>query len=273
MTELDRAHAAMIAGDDAAALRFYQVLADTPLLVLLDSAADGDRIVPRLFDLPEGPVLLAFDSEERLAMSGLGQGGLGQGGGQGGAPLPYAELPGRSLARHLQGTSLSLGLNLGTGAASETLLPPEALVWLVAMLDAAPETLLARPARFLPPQDLPQPLLAAVEQALAGAAGLVPAALLAEAVQGDGRRGPILALIDVPPGAEAALAQAMAEAAAFSGLGAGALDVTFLRSADPAAARLARVARAVHIARPPPPPPPSTPAAPGMDKDRPPILR
>ena len=62
-TPLDHAHAAMQAGAEAEALAFYRLLADATLFLLLEREAEGERIAPRVFDLAEGPVLLAFDAE------------------------------------------------------------------------------------------------------------------------------------------------------------------------------------------------------------------
>lgn len=258
MQDLDQAYAAMQAGDEAAGLRFYRLLADATLFLLLEREAEGSRVDPRVFDLPDGPVLLAFDSEERLAVMGDG-------------PLPYAALPGRLIAQQMLGQGLSLGLNFGTGAASEVLLPPEALRWLCEMLEAEPVEVEATPAQFYAPQGLPDALSDALTFTLGGAAGLARAALLAGVRYSDGRLGHMLAVIDALPAAEAALARALGEALVFSGLEAGELDVTFLASGDAVVAELARVAvvfevpeRIVEAAVERP--------APGMD-GKPPILR
>lgn len=264
MTELDHAYQAMTGGDDAAGLRFYRSLADATLFLLLEREAEGDQVAPRVFDLADGPVILAYDSEERLAVMGD-------------APLPYAALPGRVVAQLLAGQSqtgqaVSLGLNFGSGAASETLLPPEAMVWLAEMLEAVPDAVEATPQQFYAPQGLPVALTSALEAAVQAAAGLASAALLAGVRYADGSRGHMLAVINAHPAAEAALARAVAEALAFSGLDAGELDVTFLEGDAAPVASLARVAvvfevpeRAVveTLERP----------APGMDPGKPPLLR
>lgn len=260
MHDLDKACAAMANGDEAATLRFYQVLADATLFILLQREPEGERIDPRIFDLPDGPVMLVFDSEERLAAWGQGQ-------------QIYAALPGRVIAQHLAGTGVSLGLNFGSAAPSETLLPPEAMRWLVDMLQATPTQVQAQPQHFFAPQGLPEILNDALTFTLSGAQGLAAAALLAGVRYADGRFGHMLALIDAHPSAQEPLAIAIAEALSFSGLQAAKLDVTFLDSTDPAIAALAAVARVFEI--PMPQSPAATPArsAPGTDPDRPPILR
>ena len=104
-----------------------------------------DSINPKVFDLEDGPVVLAYDSDDRLAVMGTG-------------PLPYAALPGRIIAQHLAGQGVALGLNFGSGAPSEVMLPPEAMRWLAEMLDSQPVQLEAQPEAFFAPQGLPAAL-------------------------------------------------------------------------------------------------------------------
>ncbi len=267
MTPLDLAHAAMTADpDDAdAALRFYRLLADTPLLLLLEREPEGFRIDPKVFDLEAGPVLLAFDSAERMAAMGQG-------------PSAYAELPGRVIAGQLAGKGVSLGLNFGSDAASETLLPPEALDWLAGMVDIpAPEAIEARPESFFTPRDLPVGLHQALAFTFDAAPGLARAAYLTGVRYDDGRVGHMLAILDAHPAAQDPLARAVTEAMGFSGLDAGEIDVTFIDSADQAARAVVR--SGILFEFPPAPEPEPQPdhpiprAAPGSDPDRPPKLR
>ena len=84
VTLLDAAHAAVSADpeNEALRLRFFERLADGELVLLLEREAVGDSFEPRIFDLEDGPVVLVFDREERLASF---TGGI----------APYAALPGR----------------------------------------------------------------------------------------------------------------------------------------------------------------------------------
>jgi hypothetical protein len=259
MTALDAAFAGFSAGGEAEALRFYQLFADTPLCLLLAAEAEGEAIAPQVFDLSDGPVVLVFDSEERLAGFQTG-------------PVPYATLPGRVIAQGLVGQGVSLGLNLGTGAASETLLPPEALEHLLSLLDVAPQETAARPVGFAAP-DLPAALSGALQQALRAASGLAGGAVLAAVRYDSGARGHMLAIVGADPAAEPALARAVAEALAFAGLEAAALDVTFLAPEDPALAAMAAHGTAFAIKAPELAAPAPMPAAPGTDPSRPPRLR
>jgi hypothetical protein len=253
MTDLDAAHAAMAAApdDDAARLRYYARLADAELFLLLAAEAEGGRIAPRVFPLEDGPVVLAFDSEERLAAFAAG-------------PAPYAALAGRTIAAQLAGQGIGLGVNLGEDTAM--LLPAEAMGWLAALLDRAPQTVAARPRAVHPPGALPGVLMAALDAKLARAGGLATGAVLAGVEYEDGRRGHLLAFIGAAPGAEEALARAAGEALTFSGLDAGEMDVAFLDPADPVAAAMGRAGIAIELPAPPPQPgAPADPPPPGMD--------
>lgn len=262
VTPLDTAHAAMQAApeDDAARLRFFERLADSELYLLLTEEARDENLSPETFDLEEGPVVLAFDREERLAQFAETR------------AAPYAALSGRVLARMLAGQGVGLGLNLGV-APSSILLPAAALGWLTETLGRAdPAETRARIAELAPPRGLPAPLLDALDARLASAAGLAQMAYLAAVTYGDGGRGHLLAFIGAEDRARPALARAAAEALTFSGIEAGAMDVGFFAADEPITARLA--AAALRIDLPPPQPPRrAAPKAPGSDPDRPPILK
>ena len=144
--------------------------------------------------------------------------------------------------------------------------------WLVQTLGHAPQQAEARPQSLHRPQGLPDALLQALDTKLATATGLARKAYLAGVTWEDGGRGHLLGITGAQPGAEAALAGAVNEALVFSGLEAGALDVTFLDDTDPLAAELARVALRFDL------PEPAQPKirnveAPGSDPEKPPKLR
>ena len=263
-TPLDLAHAAMQAdpGDAQAGLRFHRLLTDTPLLLLLEREPQDETLAPQVFDLETGPVVLVFDLSDRMAALADG-------------PVAYAELPGRVIVAQLAGQGVALGLNLGSGAASETLLPPEAVDWLAQMVAApALHQTEAVPESFFAPRNLPTALTEALAVTVAGAPGLARAAHLTGVRYGDGRVGHMFAVLDAHPDARAPLAQAVAQAIGFSGLEAAEIDVTFLDSADPAVRRI--VAVGVAFAFPPArnaDPARTADTAPGSDPDRPPRLR
>lgn len=268
MTPIDTAHAAMEADPDADAprLAFYQRLAETELCLILEREARGEVVEPRVLRLSTGPVVTAFDTEERLAEFAGAEGS--------GAEAAYVALPGRQLVRMLAGQGVALGLNLGV-APSAFLMPPEAVDWLAGLLSEAPREAGGRLREVTAPGGLPETLLTALDRKLARTGGLAACAYLAGVVYDDGRRGHLLALIDAEDGARAALAAEIGEALVFSGLDAGELDVAFFAAADAVSARLAKVGLRFDLPDPPAAPAVSAPGptAPGMDPDRPPKLR
>jgi len=257
-TALDRAHAAMSeeAPEDAPErLALHAALAEAELFLMLAEEPAGEDLRPRVFALEDGPVVLAFDLEARLARFA-------------GEAVPYAALPGRRLVAMLAGQGVGLGLNLDV-APSAMLLPPALIDWLAEALAEAPQEVTARPEALRAPT-LPPALVAALDARLARAAGLAREAWLASVSHADGTAGHLLAVVGAAPGAEAALARALGEAARFSGAGAGPLDIVYLAEGDPLAGRLARVGLRFDL---PVREAPAAPAAPGSDPRRPPRLR
>lgn len=261
-TDLDRALQATAAApeDDGLRLALHAELTRTEVFVLLEQEITGDQMVPRVFDLSQGPAVLVFDSEERLA------GFAGQ--------SAYAALPGRVLVNMLAGQGLSLIVNADTDHAG--FLPPEALSWLAQTLAAPePETAQALPDTIAHPV-LPDAVLArlvpALERRLSGIPGLDGAVLVQVRWQGAGQ-GHALALSGLPEVAHPPVARAVAEALTLSGLEQGALDVLF-----PAPAAMARFSAVGLALNPAPFEMPDdhvlTPGAnPGLDPTRPPRLK
>lgn len=259
MTDLDRAHEGFDT-DDAARLRFFAALADAELFVMLEAEPEGEDITPRLFPVEGAQVVLAFDTQERLSEFAQDV-------------VPYVALPGRIVAQLLAEAGLGLGLNLEV-APSSTLLPSDALRWLVDTLEQnAPGTLEAQITEMLPPRSVPEVLLMGLAERLERAGGLADAALLAEVRYAQGGSGHLLALIGAQARAHPALARAASEALTFSGIDAGFLDVSFFEPGDPIVARLQNVAFAFELPKPQPPEEVQIPgAAPGMDPNKPPRL-
>ncbi len=257
MTDLDTAHAAMMAApdDDTLRLRFYERLADTELFLLLSGEPDGDKISPEIFDISDGRFALVFDREERLSEFV-------------GRIVPFAGMAGRNLVSMITGQGIGLGLNLQV-APSEMLIPSDAVDWLAETLSHAPEQAEARITEVNAPGGLPEAVLTGLDRKLATAAGLARFAYIAAAVYDDNSRGHVLAFVDAVPGSEDALATAASEALTFSGIEAGSIDVMFLRAVDPLSAHLAKVGLRFDL---PEPEVPAAPSAPGMDPNKPPRL-
>jgi hypothetical protein len=255
MTLIDDAHALMETSD-AARLRFFETVAASELFLLLEKDAEGENIEPRLFNVEGSNVALVFDTPDRLSEFA---GGI----------APYAAMSGRVLVSLLEGEDLSLGVNLEV-APSSTLLGPDALSWLHTTLGNRPDEVEAKPAELTAPKGLPEELLTALNAKLATAAGLAKTAYLAGVLYENGSQNHLLAVIDPIPGSEAALANAVNEALVFSGIEAGSIDVSFFKSSDAMAAKLATVGLRFELPKPPEAPQQS---APGSNPDKPPILR
>lgn len=258
ITDLDAAHATMDANpdDDTLRLRFHERLADSELFLLLTRDPDGDDVDPQMFDAEGQQFVLIFDRESRLAEFA-------------GRVAPTASLPGRGLVRMLAGQGIGMALNLGV-APSATLIPAEAVDWLADTLDHAPQTTAARPVAFHAPKGLPEALILGLDRKLATAGGLARTAWLVGVTYADNTRGHMLAFVGALPEAEAALAAAAGEALTFSGIEAGAMDVTFIAADHPTGAQLARVGLRFDL---PEPAAPVAPIAPGSDPTKPPNLR
>lgn len=258
-TPLDRAHHAMSARpeDASARLAYYHRLAGAELCLLLDHEPQGDDLAPRVLDLSDGPVVLAFDGEERLAAFADG-------------PLPYAALPGRVILTLLAGQGIGLGVNLGSDDRA-FLLPASAVDWLADLLSQSPEPATARPTGWAAPAD---PALAPrIAGLLSGLGALATQGWLATARSDDGTSMQFLVIADPAPGTEEALAKAGAEALAFSGADPSAFSLLFLSGTECRALGLPLLAVPVPLSRPVAPSDPLAPQAPGSDPARPPRLR
>ena len=257
-TPLDTSFTRMQAGGDPERLQYYAALADTQLYLLLEREAGGSDIEPRLLEVDGQNAVAAFDSPDRLAAFAQDT-------------ASYAVLPGRILAQLLAPQGLVLAINLG--AASEVILPTHALGWLTDTLDSPdPESFKARIVAILPLADMPDILLEALGARLVASGGLAHEALLAAVEYEGGQTGHVLALIGAEARAETALARAVAEALAFSGLDTGYLDVVFLPPEAPIIERMRKHGRRFEI--PAPQAPDIAPLSPpGSDPAKPPRLR
>ena len=257
-TDIDQAHNMMMAApdDDVARLRFYELLADSELFLLLSGEPDEDQIRPEIFDIEDGQYALVFDREIRLADFV-------------GRAAPYAAIPGRGLAKMLTGQGIGLALNLEV-ASSAMLIPAAAVDWLVGTLSHRPQEKEARLSEINAPTGLPEDVLTGLGRKLAMMAGMARWAYLATATYDNGASGSVLVFVDAVSAAKDALANAVGEALRFSGIEAGVIDVIFLQSSDPMVAKLSKVGLRFDLPERAETAPVS---APGSDPEKPPRLR
>lgn len=211
--------------DDLAAIPFHDAdapqrarmlsrLADTELSVALAGEPEGDDITLRIFTLDCGPVALACDGEDRLA-------------GFFDAPVAYAAMPGRVLARLL--LSDGVGLLVNPGHPSEMLLDAPMLGWLAEALAAAPQPDLARLRLLAPAPEVVRALAGPLAERLGDMRGLIAGAALAgvAADEGDMVQSHLLLIQGAQEAQQPAIAKALAEALAFLPPQPGGVDISF----------------------------------------------
>ena len=256
-TPLDTAYLAM-QEDEAQALAFYARFLEAELYLMLEGEAGTGAVEPLVMETSDGALVLAFDLEERMAAFND-------------TPSDYVALSGRRVAKLLAGQGVGIGLNLGE-APSAMVLPPEAVAWLAEASIGEDEEVEAKPLEIGKPAGVPEALIAALDVKLANMAGVVSAAHLVSVRYEGGEQGHMLALVNVPETAKTGVSEALSEALRFSGVEAGRLDLAFLAADDPHLESFARAGLGFEI-----PelilPKAQAPIAPGMDPNKPPILR
>ncbi len=256
-TPLDLAYIAM-QENEAQAPAFYARFLEAELFLLLEGEMAGDEAQPMVMDTSDGALVLVFDLEERMAAFSD-------------TPSDYVALSGRRIARMLAGQGVGIGLNLGE-APSAMVLPIEAVEWLAEAAMGEDEAVEAKPLEISKPVGVPEALIVALDGKLANMGGVVGAAHLVSVKYEGGAAGHMLALVNVPEAAKTGVSEALSEALRFSGVEAGQLDLAFLAPEDPHLESFVRAGLGFEI---PDLILPKTPAplAPGMDPDKPPILR
>lgn len=256
-TPLDIAYLAM-KENDSEAMGFYARFLETELFLLLESEISDDVAQPMVMETTDGALTLVFDLEERMA-------------GFSDQPSDYVALSGRRIAKMLAGQGVGIGLNLGE-APSAMVLPAEAVNWLAEAAIGEDEELEAKPQEISKPKGVPEALISALDGKLANMAGIVSAAHLVSVRYEGGGNGHMLALVNVPEAAKPGVSEALSEALRFCGLEAAQLDLTFLAADDPHLESFVCAGLGFEI-----PdlifPKSSAPMAPGMDPEKPPILR
>jgi len=255
-TPLDLAYVEMQA-DQALAPTFYARFLEAELFVLLEDEAGGSA-QPMVMETSDGALVLVFDLEERMAAFGDG-------------PSDYVALSGRQIAKMLAGQGVGIGLNLGE-APSAMVLPVDAVDWLAEAAMGEDEAVEAKPLEISKPVGVPEALIVALDGKLANMGGVVGAAHLVSVRYEGGEQGHMLALVNVPEAAKAGVSEALSEALRFSGIEAGQLDLAFLETDDAHLESFERAGLGFEIPELVLPKAPVH-VAPGMDPDKPPILR
>ncbi|MTH79333.1 SseB family protein [Paracoccus aestuariivivens] len=229
--------------------RILSRLADTELFAALVEEPAHDRAELKIHALPDGPVALACDAEDRLADFI-------------GGPVAYVALPGRILASAL--AAEGQGLLVNPGQPSEMLLSADMLAWLTEALQAEPAIAPDEaPVSIQPPRpEVVEALAEPLSIRLGDMVGLVESAALVATVWANGRSNHSLILKNVEETRRPALAKAFAELLAFLPEVDGGTDIAFSDQTHPSVAL---------ILEPPAPEAPEQP--PRRDPNAPPRLR
>ncbi len=248
-TPLDRAALQVAAeGSDAAWRLLLSRVSATDLFLLLEAEAEGDQVRPVVTDPGSGPVALAFDREARLAEMAGG--------------APYAAVPGGDLAALLAAQSVGLCLNLGTPG--EIVVSADQLGWIVGAIGEGPSDA-PDPVALEAPFAADADLLEAIGQAVAPFGTAAGQVYLASLRRSDGTAGYVLASVGAEDEARPVLAGAFETAVRLAGVADA--DIAFAEAGSALAERLARVGVRFDAEEK------AASKGPGLDPERPPILR
>ena len=255
MSRMDKTYAHMLASpeSDTAGLRFYEAFCDTNLSVLVNA-----DLSMQVFETSQGKIILAFDTEERVAEF------VDQ-------PTEFIKMPGRELVTQLRGTDTGIGLNLNVAPTSQ-ILTPEILAWISELLSVDSTLLVDQVAGFSADCQLSAEDRTALTDRLANFAGRVEAAYLCGVTYTDGAMADALFIVDCDPTIEADLFTAMIETQKFAKEDVADLAIKFISSSSPALLEIRRHGDELHLPKPIVTPA-FQPTAPGMDPDKPPKLR
>ena len=254
-SRMDKTYARMQAApnSDAAGLRFYEAFCDTNLHVLVNA-----DLSLQIFETSQGKLILAFDTEERMAEF------VEQ-------PTEFIKMPGRELVTQLKETDIGIGLNLNVAPTSQ-ILTPEILDWVSALLSVDSTLMVDQVAGFSADCQLSDDDRTALTDRLVNFTGVVKAAYICGVTYADGATADALFFIDCDQDIEADLFTAMIETQKFAMDSSADLAIKFISSDSPALPEIQRHGHQLHIPAPIVTPT-FQPSAPGMDPNKPPKLR
>ena len=254
-TRMDRAyqHMQSLPDNDTAGLRFYETFSDANLSVLINA-----DLSMQVFETSQGKIVLAFDTDDRMAEFVS-------------EPTEFMKIPGRELVMRLLGTDTGVGLNLNVAPTSQ-ILTPEILVWLSDLLSVDSTLLQDQAVGFTANCQSSSDDIAAISSRLENFAGRVSAAYMCGISYSDGVTADALIVVDCDPSVEADLFTAVIETQKFAENNATDLAIKFITSSNPTLSEIRRIGQEIHIPKTIPSHP-AQPKPPGMDPDKPPILR
>ena len=213
MTQLNKAFLEMSQNpeNNDARLKYYGVLADTNLFLLLEQEPSNEILDPKFIQLKGNNFALAFDSEEKLSEFY-------------GETAAFAEVTGRVLAKMLLEEKIGLGINLGISE-GELLLPWEIIEWFVNVLDEAPNLVQITPKKFLRAEAFPEILVKALQEKLMPAVGLFDEIWICAVEYNEDESSHLICLMGAQNSAQQAIVKSINEVLSFTDIDLGNIDV------------------------------------------------
>ena len=229
MKQLNKAFLEMSQNPESndARLKYYGVLADTNLFLLLEQEPSNEILEPKFIQLEGNNFALAFDSEENLSEFY-------------GEAAAFAEVTGRVLAKMLLEEKIGLGINLGVSE-GELLLPWEIIEWFVNVLDEAPNLVQITPKKFLRAEAFPEILFKALQEKLMPAVGLFDEIWICAAEYNEDETSHLICLMGAQKPAEQAMIKSIKEVLSFSDINLGNTDVAHFNYDDEACSKIREV--------------------------------
>lgn len=242
--------------DDRARLQFYEALADSEVLVLLEGEPIGEKVNPQIIATEDGVFSLVFTSDEQLASIAA-------------ISVPYISLSGRAAINMLAGKSIGIALNISTE--TPFLMPADAVDWLANILNQSAQQKFEHPTSVAAPDDISAAVFEKLANKLEQMKGLADSAFLVSASYRSGSVAYLLGFINAKPTAQDAVVQAIKETMVFFSEVGCIVDVAFFPAMGEIHANLVKHGYKFDLSEPKLVR--RKPAAPGSDPVNPPRLR
>lgn len=260
LSRLDTAYANMQNpdGDETAELRFYETFCDCVLTVLIVEDEAQDKIQFDIFETSQGALVLAFDSEDRMAEFIE-------------KPTGFINMPGRELLQMLSDQQLGIGLNLAVAPSSQ-ILEKATLDWVRDVIGSESMVKMDKISSLKPATNISPSLSQNLAMRLQAFYGFVESVLICDVTYEDGYAGTAFFVLNCDPDTEANLFAMLMETQRFSSRDDSEIAIQFIQTNSPNIDDIRAVAQEVK-------PLPrsaksiSTPKAPGRDPAKPPKLR
>ena len=232
-------------------LILFRRFLETELFILIDGPENPD---PKLMQIDEGMIMLAFDLEEKL-IDFAGENSF------------FISMSGRRLIS--QNASIGIAVNLNNSGGGY-ILTNEVIEWLMKNTQATKEVLQRNTNEIASPSIITERFVELLDEALAASFGLAECAILVQDLTKSEAKNLLLIFVGSVEFYHTALAQQVSEAFSLSGIQDLILDITFCNSEDELVKKALLVGLRFDL---PQIEKSSEPKAPGTDPKKPPLLR